>query len=147
MDYDPTAEKIAEAGYALAKDMNAELTLLHVLAETQYYMPLDYSPIMGFSGMPLDIAEPVHAEDLKVAALSFLEATKIHLGDPSIKTMVAEGEFAFAILKVAKEINAGIIVAGTHSRNALEKILMGSVTEKLLHDSDVPLYLVPTRTK
>ena len=148
LDYDPTAEKIAEAGYALAKDMNAQAILLHVLADTQYYMPLEYSPIMGFSGMlPLDMVGPLQPEDLEQAALSFLDASRKHLGDPQIETVVAEGESSASILKIANAKNIDIIVIGSHSRSAFEKIIMGSVTEKLLHDCNIPLFIVPTKKK
>jgi len=34
---------------------------------------------------------------------------------------------------------------GTHSRRGLEKILMGSVAEKVLHHSLIPLFIIPTR--
>jgi nucleotide-binding universal stress UspA family protein len=37
-----------------------------------------------------------------------------------------------------------IIVMGSHSRSGLEKMLMGSVTEKVLHQSSVPVLIIPT---
>ena len=37
LDYDPTAKKVAEAGYTLAVAMNAEVTLLHVISDPVYY--------------------------------------------------------------------------------------------------------------
>jgi nucleotide-binding universal stress UspA family protein len=48
IDYNPTAQNIAQTGYSLAKSMNAEVTLLHVVADYTYYSSLDYSPILGF---------------------------------------------------------------------------------------------------
>jgi len=50
LDYNPTAKKIAENGYALAKAMHAEVILLHVVADPVYYSSTEYSPIMGFVG-------------------------------------------------------------------------------------------------
>ena len=50
LDYEPSAEKIAETGYAIATALNAEVILLHVVAEPAYYSSMEYSPIMGFSG-------------------------------------------------------------------------------------------------
>lgn len=148
LDYDPTAQKVAETGYALAKAMQAKVILLHVLSDMSFYIPLEYSPVMGFSGMPpVDMISALPAEELQKAALSFLNASREHLNDPAIETLAVEGEFAESILKVAQEQGAGIIVIGSHSRSALEKIIMGSVTEKLLHDSDIPLFIVPTRKK
>ena len=50
-----------------------------------------------------------------------------------------------SILEAAKEVNADIIVIGSHSRRWLEEILMGSVTEKVLHHTLTPLLIVPTK--
>jgi nucleotide-binding universal stress UspA family protein len=50
LDYDPSAEKIAEAGYALAKAIGAKVTLIHVIADSAYYSTLEYSPVMGYTG-------------------------------------------------------------------------------------------------
>ncbi len=50
IDYDPSAEKVAETGHALAQAMKAELVLLHVIAEPSYYSSMEFSPIMGFTG-------------------------------------------------------------------------------------------------
>ena len=148
LDYDPTAEKVAEAGYALARAMQAEVILLHVLADTMYYMPVDYFPVMGFTGIPqTSLPEPLNIDELKKGAQLFLDASKQHLGDDNIKTIVIEGDFAETILTIAKEQDVSILVVGSHSRSGLEKILMGSVIEKLLHDSNVPLYIVPTKIK
>jgi len=37
LDYDPTAQKVAEIGFSLAKTMNAKVTLLHVMADLIYH--------------------------------------------------------------------------------------------------------------
>ncbi|MFA6127522.1 MAG: universal stress protein [Bacteroidales bacterium] len=146
LDYDPTAQKIAETGFSLAKSMNAEVTLLHVISDPVYYATRDYSPIMGFNGyMDMGAIQKDTIEGLQEASNHFLEKTRIHLGDDSIKTIIKEGEFATAILKTAKEIHADIIVIGSHSQKWLEKIVMGSVTEKVLNNTSIPLFVVPTK--
>lgn len=146
LDYDPTAQAIAEKGFMLAKAMGAEVTLLHVIADPVYYSSVNYSPIMGFSGyMDMEPMQTDITEALKKESLVFLEKSKQHLAGDSIKTLVTEGNFADSILVTAKEIDADIIVMGSHSRNWLNDILVGSVTEKVLHSSAVPLFIVPTK--
>ena len=51
LDYNPTAQKVAETGFSMAKAMNAEVTLLHVISDLVYYSSAEYSPIMGFTGI------------------------------------------------------------------------------------------------
>jgi nucleotide-binding universal stress UspA family protein len=48
LDYEPPAQKIAETGYILAKAMNAEIVLLHVLSDANYYASLNYFPLLGY---------------------------------------------------------------------------------------------------
>jgi nucleotide-binding universal stress UspA family protein len=146
IDYNPTAQKVAEVGFLIAKAMNAEIVLLHVISDFVYYSSTEYSPIMGFNGF-LDLS-PMRLEStdgLKQAALNFLDKTRQHLGDNSIKTLVNEGDFADSILKSAKELHADIIILGSHSRKWLENILMGSVTEKVLRHTPIPLFIIPTK--
>lgn len=148
LDYDPTAKKVAEVGFALAKAMGAEVTLLHIISDPVYYSSTEYSPIMGFNGyFDLDPTLLDSADELKKASLSFLDKSAHHLGDASIKTMVREGDYAETILKTAKGLHADIIVLGSHSRRWLDEILMGSVTEKVLHHSSIPLFIIPTRQR
>lgn len=148
LDYDPSAQKIAEIGYALANTMGAEITLLHIVTDPIHYASPDYSPIMGFSGyMDMSPIQIESVESLKKASLLYLEKSKKHLGDDNIQIMVEEGDIPETIIKSAKEINADIIILGSHSRRWLEEILMGSVTEKVLHLSTIPLFIIPTKER
>ena len=146
LDYDPTAQKVAEAGFSMAKSMGAEVVLLHVISDPVYYSSAEYSPIMGFSGyMELDPIQLESIDGLIKASQVFLDKSKEHLGDETIKTLVKEGDFADTILKTAKSEHADVIVMGSHSRKWLENMVMGSVTEKVLHHTSIPLLIIPTK--
>jgi nucleotide-binding universal stress UspA family protein len=146
LDYDPPAQKIAESGYALAKAMNAQVILIHVVAESIYYSSLNYSPIMGYDGFSnLDVVQVYTGEQLNKAAQDYLDKSKEHLSDSNIQTVIREGDFAKNILSVADEMNVDIIVLGSHGRRGLDKILLGSVAEQVLHWTKVPLYIIPTK--
>lgn len=148
LDYNPTAERIAKTGYEMAKSMNAEVTLLHVIADYTYYSSLDYSPIMGFDQFSnLGAVQMDSVTELENAAREYLEKTKTFLGDPSIKTLVKDGDFGDAIIDAAKNLGVDIIVLGSHSRRGLDKILMGSVAEKVLRRSKIPLFIIPVSEK
>ncbi len=146
LDYNPTAQKVAEAGFSMAKSMNAEVVLLHVISDPVFYSTSGYSPIMGFSGYidvgPLQLD---NVQGLKKTSLEFLDKSRQHLGDKSIKTLVGEGDISDSILQTAKEEHSDIIVVGSHSQKWLEKILIGSVTEKVLNHSSIPVLIVPTK--
>ena len=148
LDYDPTAQKVAEKGFLLAQALGAETTLLHVLSDPSYYAVPGHITVMGFGGyMDTNQYKIENNDDLKKASYHFLDKSKHHLGDYAIKTRIEEGDIAESIEKVAKDIHADIIVIGTHSRKWLENIIMGSVAEKVLKHTVIPLYIVPTKKK
>ena len=144
IDYNPTAQDIAKKGYELAKSMNAEVILLHVVADYTYYSSLDYSPIMGFDSFSnLGVLQTNTVAELQNAANDYLDKTKRYLDDETIKTVVKDGDSGQAIIDAAKEMDVDVIVMGSHSRRGLEKILMGSVAEKVLRNSTLPLFIIP----
>jgi nucleotide-binding universal stress UspA family protein len=146
LDYNPSAQKVAEIGYTLAKSMNGKVILLHVISDITYYSSLNYSPIMGFGGFSsVDLAQTHTIDEIKKAAQTYLDKSKQHLGDERIQTVVKNGDYGETILKTAKELDVNIIVMGTHSRRGLEKILVGSVAEKVLQHSLIPLFIIPTK--
>jgi len=148
LDYDPTAKKVAEVGFEFAKAMGAEVVLIHVISDPVYYSSTDYSPIMGFTGyMNTDPLQLNTIEVLKTASLNFLDKTRSHLGDSNIQTVVEEGDFAETIVKTAKKLHVDLIVLGSHSQKWLENIMMGSVTEEVLRQSTIPLFIIPTRKR
>jgi nucleotide-binding universal stress UspA family protein len=146
LDYDPTAQKVAEAGFSLATSMGATVVLVHVITDPAFYSSTVYSPIMGFGGyVNLDFLELDLTDRLKKASQIFLDKSKAHLGNTNIETRVMEGDVAEAVMQAAGDSMAELIVMGSHSRKWLDAILMGSVTEKVLHHTVLPLYIVPTK--
>ncbi len=146
LDFDPSAQKVAETGYSLAKSMNAEVTLLHVIGGLSYYTSLEFSPIMGYSGFSTATAQNlIDMDKIREGSKNFLEESRKHLGDENIQVMVNEGDAAEEIITAADNIKADLIVVGTHSRRGLDKMLMGSVAEEVFHKTSIPLFVIPTK--
>lgn len=148
LDYDPTAQKVAEIGFTLATAMKAEVIMMHVITEVTYYSSMAYSPIIGYTGMmAMNHVETDSVDSLTNASNHFLDKMKDHLGDKTIKTIVQKGDFAELIINTSKKENVDIIVMGSHSKKWLENILIGSVTENVLHGSDIPIFIIPTKKR
>lgn len=141
IDYNPCAQKIAETGFEYAKAMNAEICIVHAIADIAYYFSLDYSPVMGFEGFSADWAFK-SIEEQENEAKKFLAAVVSHLGDGNIKTSVLDGKTSEAILQYASEYNADLVVMGAHSHNSFGKI-MGDVTAKVIKHAEIPVLIVP----
>lgn len=148
LDYNPTAQKVAETGFLLAKTMGAEVILIHVLTDPLFYTSLEHVTVMGFVGTidtsPLQINT---IDGLKEASQHFLDKSKQHLGDEAIQTILKEGDYAESILQTAKDLKVDVIVMGSHSHRWLDEILIGSVTERVLHHTNIPLFIIPTKQK
>ena len=148
LDYDNNALNIAEMGYSVAKAMNAEVVLLHVLVDATYYSSFEYSPMLGmgtFSGS--DFNKLVEEQGLKQGAKYFLENIKSQLGDDTISVKVGEGDFADIILNRADNYNSDLIVLGSHKKGWFEKMIAGDVAEQVLHQTKIPLLIIPVKTE
>lgn len=145
LDYNPTAQKVAEVGYSIANAMGADCLLVHILSTPIIYTSVNYDPIMGFSGFGALENYQLNTELLSKSANKYLEKVKKHLGDSKVETIVKEGEFDDQIMETALNYNADLIVMGTHSQQWLEKILVGSTTESIIQISKIPIVIVPTK--
>ncbi len=142
LDFNPAAEKVATAGYRVAKALGAEITLVHVIADPAYYA-MDYSPIMGYTGQYTAGALEM-VDDIKKEVAKFLASAAGHLGDKNIKTAVLEGETQHAILEYAGEIKAGLLVLGTHAHHGLDRIFGVDTAQYVLKHTKVPMLAIPT---
>lgn len=143
IDYNPVSEKVVEAGYKLAKQMDAEVVLMHVVAEVAYY-GVQYPTFMGYGGFDTSIDLNL-ATEMRNVAKNYLETVAKHLNDPTVGTELGYGDAADAILKYAEEWKADVIVLGTHSHNFLEKLLLGDVASRVLKHTKVPVFMIPIK--
>jgi nucleotide-binding universal stress UspA family protein len=144
LDYNPTSQRVAEFGYTLAKSMDAEVTLLHVMVSPAIYATA-YGNMEAWQSEAVNTIKEL--KSIQTASEKFLKKAKLHLADDSIQTIQKEGDFAQLILDTAIEMNADCIVMGSHSQKWLENIVMGSVTQEVLRKSTIPLFIVPTKKR
>lgn len=146
LDQNAGAEKIAKAGYELSGALHAHTILLHVGSDSTSCSPSSSRALSGFDSFNnVDKVQPDMIQALKRTARDYLDTVRRNLGDETIEPVVKEGDYAENILQTAKEINADIIVMGTQSRKGLDKVLLGSVTDNVLHRTTIPLFIIPVR--
>jgi nucleotide-binding universal stress UspA family protein len=143
LDYGVSAQDIAEKGYELAKGLNAKITLLHVVADESYYNNIDSGPFMFFYGT--NFFNMIDSDNLIDASLGFLERIKSNLKDSEIEIEAIQGDFSNIILETANNHRFDVIVMGLNSRNWIDRTIMGSVTESVLKESIIPLFIIPIK--
>jgi nucleotide-binding universal stress UspA family protein len=62
---------------------------------------------------------------------------------PHVDVVLADRDAAREIVRVAAERPAGLIVMGTQGHGGFERLLLGSVTEKVLRKASCPVLTVP----
>lgn len=144
VDYNPVSEKVANAALELVRSLDAEICLIHVLADVGYY-GTQFPTFMGYEGYTGMGPDFNMALEMRQVAEEFLNKAAEHLDHPSVTTHLAEGNTANAVLDYANKWNADLIVMGTHSHSTWEKILMGTVAEKILEKTEIPVYVVPVK--
>lgn len=62
-----------------------------------------------------------------------------------VQTLVPIGSAHAQICKVAKKLNADLVVVGTHGRTGLRHVLIGSVAERVVRHAGRPVLAIPAR--
>ena len=121
---------------ALAKTFGSAVTALYVI---------DPYP---FTGVGADFAygQSQYLTAASAEANAALDAAKQALNEAGIDkviTKIGEGHAIHeGIIRAAKEVAADLIVMGSHGRKGLEKLVLGSVTQRVLGVSDIPVLVV-----
>lgn len=87
---------------------------------------------------------PDAVENLINKAKTYVEEVKKQAEAAGVKaeTLVREGEAYKMILDVAEDLSVSTIVMGSHGRTGLKRLLMGSVTEKVIGYAHCPVLIV-----
>ena len=133
VDNDPTSEKIALSGFQLGLQLKTEIALLSVVDLTML--------ITEGAVTPKEFAD-ITINDYKKNQQMLVDTV---FKEHKIWTFVEEGIPYEVILNVAKEWDADIIVLGTHGRTGFSHLIMGSVAEKVIRHSEIPVFIIPTK--
>jgi nucleotide-binding universal stress UspA family protein len=129
VDFDEGSIRALSLASELAAALGAEVTIVHV-----YELPIYTYPGLDPAALP-----PLHTEVTDAARRALDEFAKQHGVD---RAVLREGDVEAEILGTAKELQARMIVMGTHGRGGLAHALLGSVTERVVRRSPIPVVTV-----
>ena len=98
----------------------------------------------GFTGLPMESSWEGVEEMLREDAENALELVRT-LADQrgvTVETHVLEGPPQREIVRYAEEEGCDLVVMGTHGRGGIDRLLLGSVAEKVVRASNVPVMTV-----
>jgi universal stress protein A len=141
-DFGEPAGQALEMAIELARKFEAKLTLLHVHSIPTTYghgeVHLPVEELAREARKTLDDAlGKVKERYARVDAV--LETTR------AVDAVLETGNASERILAVAKDCAADLIVMGTHGRRGLSHVLLGSVAEKVVRGSPIPVLTAGSR--
>lgn len=132
-DFSESSESAAGYAMALAKLTGAQLHVLHVINE------LDDPQRVMIPNEAFRILEK-ELESQAVAALEAFRRDKA--ADLQTTTHVVIGTPFQKIVEMSEQLDANIIVMGTHGRTGVEHVIVGSTAERVVRHSAIPVLTV-----
>lgn len=139
VDYSPCSRVALRLAAELGQRFGASLDVVHVWDRPSYVSDVVLTRTDPLSPKSLIILIEENARrDLE----EFLTSAEVPAGTALISRLVS-GDPASALLHELKLGDYDLAVIGTHGRTGLSHILLGSVAEKLVRLSPVPILTVP----
>jgi nucleotide-binding universal stress UspA family protein len=133
IDRSPISRRAFDYAVALSQWARARLTVLEVIDVTP---PASAAAIPEGLFVPDDLREGVRQE------LTVLVRSAASAG-VAADVRIDEGRVAERILHAAADSAADLIVMGTHGRSGVQRLVLGSVAEKVVRQADCPVLTVP----
>lgn len=132
--YDGSSQADEAVSYAASKHKGDDIVLLHVLdfVEAGYDAPPE-AAVPGYWDKWYDEAQTQGEELLDETAEAF---------GTEVETEIIVGRPARTIIEYSEEHDIDAIVMGSHGRDGLSRILLGSVAESVVRRSSVPVTVV-----
>lgn len=126
-DLTDDSQAVFEFACSLARDHGARLVVLHV----------EMPPVVESMAIMTHDPETYYAR-----AWEELRGFQSPESNIRVEHLLAVGDPATEILRVAENTSSGLIVMGTHGRSGLARVLLGSVAEAVLRRAQCPVLTV-----
>src|SRR5579864_4521762 len=139
VDFSPQSSVAAPFVKTMALRFQSDVTLLHVVEVPPYWYG---TPEAGAYDAVIDISSML--EDRRSTLQSYLTD---ELEDISVQRCVQSGDPALHITQYARQKKVGLIMMSTHGYGPFRSLLLGSVTAKVLHDAECPVWTTEHATE
>src|SRR6266568_7478048 len=133
IDFSATADRALEYAIALAQQLQARLTLLHVL---------DLTPVT-MDEMTVGVVA-TYLEEQEIEAQHLLQASleRVQRAGLQGESLLVQGTPTQTIVDTAGEQGVDLILMGTHGRTGLAHVFLGSVAEHVVRQGPCPVLVV-----
>ncbi len=134
LDGSKLSEEVLPHAENLARALNVEIILLHV----------DVSPAPEFNPRTSPLSQPEEVKRLHADEKAYIKnvCSKLESAGARATYLLREGPVAEMIMEVAETMQADLITMSTHGRTGMLRLLLGSVAERVVHESRIPVMLI-----
>ncbi len=138
-DFSSSANHAAAVARDEAKAHQARVILVHVI-DLPYQISPDSAIVLGEQGQPLSVKD--YASNSAEKHLDDI-AARLAKDGVTAEKFIRFGRPHEEITKLAEQLQADLIIMGTHGRTGLAHLLVGSVAERVVRTSKCPVLTVP----
>ena len=140
IDFSEFSRHALDQSVAIARRYGSTITVLNVCGVVP---ATAYAP--GTPMLPVTVPTPGDLEALLASMKRFVE-TEVGVTVP-MRFEIGEGDAASEILDRAGAIPSDLIVMGTHGRSGFDRLILGSVTEKVIRKASCPVLTIPRQVE
>lgn len=140
LELDDTADACLRTGFELASTLGASIAVVHA------HQPDLVAPVLFADGVVLPVDVVRLEEDLRVDMRKKIDEMAF-ASVPVVQVEVRSGPPAREIVAFARQLSARFIVMGTHGRRFFGRAFLGSIADKVIRTSPVPVVAVPRQAK
>lgn len=137
IDLSEATPRILEVTTRIAKALSGRVWLLHVAEPDPDFVGYEAGPEVVREQVAREFRDKhreiqAHADGLREDGL---ETTALQIQGPIVET----------VLRQARELEADLLIVGSHGFGAIYDLLVGSVSRGILKHSEIPVLVVPIR--
>ncbi|ABP51046.1 MULTISPECIES: universal stress protein [Pyrobaculum] len=127
-DGSPQAKRALEKAKSISEKFGSKIYVVHVID----------TAVLSLSDM---FASPTVLVSLREKAEQLIQEA-LSIAGPGAEGKILEGDPAHEIVKFAKDVGASLIVVGARGLSTIRRILMGSVSSRVVQESPVDVLIV-----
>lgn len=136
VDFTEVTNPLLKLTKLIAQAHNAEVTLIHIVSPILY---IPYPESFGMNVIDLELVSQLQRNKLEEARMK-LEALKAYLEPLEVRVWVEVGDTAEVLL--SRESEFDLLLMAAHKKSLVERILVGSTTEKVAKYTKKPLLIL-----
>ena len=137
VDLSPITEKVIEEVKKIARKTNPRIWIIHVVAPDPDFIGYEVGPQTERDF----VAKKFHEKHIALQDL----AKKMRADSLNVTPLLLQGPTVQAILEEADDIDADMIITGSHGHGMMYNIFIGSISKEVLKHSTRPVLIIPVK--